>query len=71
MILLIATAFICPSDASKNHKPVVTMVTGLWDVGRGELNSKFKRTFEYYLDYFSLVLKTDANLIVFGDTSLK
>jgi len=47
------------------------MVTGLWDVGRGELNSKFKRTFEYYLDYFSLVLKTDANLIVFGDTSLK
>jgi len=49
----------------------VTLVTGLWDIGRGEMNTSFERGYDHYLECFSKVLKLDVNLIVFGDKELK
>jgi hypothetical protein len=54
-----------------NRKPVMTFVTGLWNVGRDNLGSKFARSFDYYLAFYKELLQTDANLIAFGDEQLK
>lgn len=43
----------------------VTIVTGLWDLGRGEINSSFKRTYQHYLDKFAELLKTPANMVIY------
>lgn len=57
------------SSNSQKHK--ITLVTGLWDIGRGEMNTSFERTYEHYLECFSRLLKLDINIIVFGDKTLK
>jgi len=49
----------------------ITLVTGLWDIGRGQMDTSFKRTYEHYLECFEKLLKVDVNLIVFGDTFLE
>lgn len=49
----------------------ITLVTGLWNIGRGEMNTSFERGFDHYLECFSKVLNLDVNLIVFGDSELK
>ena len=43
----------------------VTFVTGLWDMGRGNLDS-FKRSFDNYLENFKLLLSLDINLVIFA-----
>ena len=48
-----------------------TLVTGLWDIGRGNLSEGWSRTFDYYLKKFDELLKIDCNLIIFGDKQLE
>ena len=45
----------------------VTLVTGLWDLGRSELTEGWSRSFDHYLSKFEELLKVDNNLIIFGD----
>jgi len=49
----------------------ITLVTGIWDIGRSELTEGWSRPYQHYLDKFEKLLKVDSNLIVFGDESLK
>jgi len=48
----------------------ITLVTGLWDLGRGNLNEGWSRSFEQYLDKFKQLLQVDENIIIFGDEEL-
>ena len=50
---------------------MITLVTGLWDIGRGELSDGWSRSYEHYLDKFSQLLKVENNMIIFGDQRLK
>lgn len=43
----------------------VTIVTGLWDIGRSDLNYGWSRPFEDYLDRFSNLLKTPDQMIIY------
>jgi hypothetical protein len=45
----------------------VTLVTGLWDIGRGDLTEGWSRSFDTYLNKFEELLKYDGNIIIFGD----
>ena len=49
----------------------ITLVTGIWDIGRGSLTEGWSRPYQHYLDKFNALLDVDANLIVFGDEELK
>lgn len=49
----------------------LTIVTGLWDIGREHLNNDWSRNYKHYLDKLSELLKIDANLIIFGDENLQ
>jgi hypothetical protein len=49
----------------------ITLVTGIWDIGRGELTEGWSRSYQHYLDKFEQLLKVEENLIVFGDEELK
>ena len=48
-----------------------TLVTGLWDIGRGHLQDGWSRNFQHYLNKFDELLSLDVNLIIFGDEELK
>jgi len=50
---------------------MMTIVTGLWDIGRGSLTNDWSRTYEHYLNNFSTILSMDYNMIIFGDEELK
>ena len=43
----------------------VTLVTGLWDLGRGDLEGWSKRSFETYKNHFFKLLETDAQFCIF------
>ena len=45
----------------------ITLVTGLWDLGRSELSEGWSRSSDHYLSKFEELLKVDNNLIIFGD----
>ena len=49
----------------------ITLVTGLWDIGRGDLQEGWSRSFQYYLNNFDELLRIDENLIIFGDSELE
>ena len=49
----------------------VTLVTGLWDIGRGDLQEGWSRSFQHYLDKFQQLLQVDVNMIIFGDEELE
>lgn len=49
----------------------VTIVTGLWDIGRGELKEGWSRNFDHYLSKFSELLKIENNMIIFGEQELE
>ena len=56
----------------KNMRSNITLVTGLWDLGRGELTEGWSRPYEnHYLTKFNELLKTEINLIIFGDSELE
>ncbi len=42
-----------------------TIVTGIWDIKRGELTEGWSRPFEHYLKHFEKLLKTEDNMIIF------
>lgn len=42
-----------------------TIVTGIWDIGRGELTKNWSRPFSHYLDHFNNLLKSPNNMIIF------
>jgi hypothetical protein len=48
----------------------LTLVTGLWDIGRDQLQEGWSRTFNHYLEKFSQLLELDYNMIIFGDEEL-
>jgi hypothetical protein len=48
-----------------------TLVTGLWDIGRGSLSGGWSRSFDHYLSKFKDLLNINENLIVFGEAPLK
>ena len=47
----------------------ITLVTGIWDIGRGELTEGWSRSYQHYLDKFEQLLKVDENLICLLYTS--
>jgi hypothetical protein len=49
----------------------LTLVTGLWDIGRGNLQEGWSRSFQHYLDKFAQLLQVDVNMIIFGDEELE
>ena len=49
----------------------VTLVTGLWDIGSGDLQEGWSRSFQHYLDKFQQLLQVDVNMIIFGDEELE
>jgi hypothetical protein len=49
----------------------VTLVTGLWDLGRSQLSEGWSRTYDHYLSKFEQLLTIDSNLIIFGDIELE
>lgn len=49
----------------------ITLVTGLWDIGRGNLEKGWSRPFQHYLDKFQQLLQVDVNMIIFGDEELE
>lgn len=49
----------------------ITLVTGIWDIGRSNLSEGWARPFQHYLDKFEYLLKVDTNMIIFGDKELK
>lgn len=49
----------------------ITIVTGLWDIGRGNLSNDWERSIKQYYTKFSELLKIEENMIIFGDESLQ
>ena len=49
----------------------ITLVTGIWDIGRGGLTEGWSRPYQHYLDKFEKLLEVEENLIIFGDEELK
>ena len=45
----------------------ITLVTGIWNIGRDGLQEGWSRPFQHYLDKFSQLLEVDANMIIFGE----
>lgn len=57
-------------------KSEITFVTGLWDIGRGNLdntssNHDWKRSLDKYKNELEVLFKTGLNIIVFADSNLK
>jgi hypothetical protein len=50
---------------------MITLVTGLWDIGRGNMTEGWSRNFDFYLEKFKEILKIDCNMIIFGDIELQ
>jgi hypothetical protein len=49
----------------------ITLVTGLWDIKRGDLTEGWSRSFDHYKEKFSQLLKVENNMIIFGDPELE
>lgn len=51
-------------------KSNLTFVTGLFDIGRGDLESGFSRPFQQYLDSFERLLKIQYPMVIYVPTEL-
>jgi len=49
----------------------ITLVTGIWDIGRSGLTDGWSRPYQHYLDKFEKLLEVDCNLIIYGDKELE
>lgn len=49
----------------------ITLVTGIWDIGRSNLTEGWARNFEHYLHQFEKLLDIDVNMIIYGDKNLE
>lgn len=54
---------------SKSEK--VTLVTGLWNIGRDNLENGWSRSFQHYIEKFIQLLAVEENMIIFGDSELQ
>ena len=68
--------FVKNGDARKIPQKIVkenslTLVTGLWDIGRDSLSNGWNRSFQHYLNKFEELLKIDCNLIIFGTKEIE
>lgn len=59
------------NEFSKKKMNKVTLVTGLWDLGRGNLTGGWARPFEHYLEKFKQLLQVEENMIIFGDAEIQ
>jgi len=46
-------------------KSKTTIVTGLWDLGRGNLTEGFGRSYDHYRNKFAELLKTPSNMFIY------
>lgn len=53
------------------QKNRTTLVTGLWDIGRSNLESNWSRKYQDYLNKFVQLLEVNNNIIIFGDKYLE
>jgi len=53
------------------EKPKITLVTGIWDLKRDTLTNEWNRSYNHYVEKFKELLKTECNLIVYGDIELE
>jgi len=49
----------------------ITLVTGLWNIGRENLEEGWSRRYSHYLSKFQDLLTLDENMIIFGDQDLE
>jgi Bacterial protein of unknown function (HtrL_YibB) len=47
----------------------ITLVTGLWDLGRGDLE-EFTRSFDHYLECFSKLTSLDINMVIYVPSTM-
>jgi len=59
-------AWVCKK---KEQGKKVTIVTALWNLGRGSISESFSRKYDEYLNSFSKLLETDVNMYIFCDPS--
>ena len=45
----------------------VTIVTGLWDLGRDKLDGGFDRKYQDYLNRLAALMKTPSNMLIYID----
>lgn len=48
-----------------------TIVTALYDIGRGNWPPPFTRSIDSYIEYFKKILSLDANFVIYVDESMK
>lgn len=65
-IININSSVIEKTDVVKNS---LTIVTGLWNIGRDNISDSFKKKYDDYREKFSDLLKTDVNMYIFIDPS--
>lgn len=49
----------------------LTLVTGLFDIGRGNINEGFSRSFEHYLECFRQLLKVDLPMVIYTTSDIE
>ena len=49
---------------------MITLVTGLWDIGRGDLSEGWSRSFDHYLSKFEQLLQVDCNTVSYTHLTL-
>lgn len=49
----------------------LTIVTGIWDLGREKAGQGFERPFQHYMARFGELLAADVPMVVFGDEALR
>ena len=49
----------------------LTLVTGLWNIKRDQLNQGWSRSFDHYLQKLEELLKIETNLIIFGEEEIR
>jgi len=54
----------------KGNKPIVTLVTGFWDIIQEDVPSS-SHPVSFYLRNFEKQLETTSNFIIFGDKQLE
>ena len=59
------------SDSNPTKRNNITLVTGIWNIGRDELSEGWSRSYQHYLDKFEKLLNVEENLIIFGDENLR
>jgi FkbM family methyltransferase len=66
--VVITPTVIEPVNQKKSN---ITIVTGLWDIGRRDLSSDWARGFDHYIAKLNQLLDLPYNLIIYGDNELK